>query len=188
MEQMLENVPQKEVETKMVSVEKKCPPGHVERELNFRDRRLIILACLSHANGEDYKKLAKLDKVKKALLIDEVDDYFDMVNESLEIQTRAWTRETNIYRMYEALKSGGTTEKALLERFPGLDPKKAPEKPPYKDPELTPADERGKARPFYLRSALDVFIIEALKDMKWASADCEYVSELAAKYELPDEE
>lgn len=201
MEQLLENnsgpKPESPVETG-TPVERKCPTGHVERVLNYKDRHLILLACASAVSGTrdkksgDYKAMVKLDKVKKLLGFEAVEEYFETIDDSVADKNAAWTRATNLYGTFEMVKTGAVSRKQFADRFPDVDfdslLREPPKKPSLKVPQASPDEKRGKISTFYVPAKLDVFIESSLKEMSWGTGDAEYVVELAEKYELPLED
>lgn len=167
------------------------PPGTVLRTLNYKDRRMILLACATRAAQEkkgDYKMMARLEKVKKMLVMEDVDDYFETIEDAVNEKVRAWTKEVNLFSTYEAWKSGGITEKKFRETFPEADISTPPEKPPFKMPRLSDDEKRGKSCSFHVPTKIDLFIEESLKEMHWGTGDSKFVLELAEKYQLPIED
>jgi hypothetical protein len=143
-----------------------CPDGHVVRNFNFRDRDLIFQAIRAYAAGEkrgDYKSMQKIHRIETVLASDECGDFFDALQEKDAVEVKAWAK----------LKEAHVTNKAS-------DPGPRPE----------PSEEaaRGETVKFYVKSTLDTWIIEAVKDMKWNPLLAEYVCELCDKLGLKAEE
>lgn len=168
---------------------KKCPEGHVERTLNFRDRNLIFGAVQAYCNDKsrsDYKYRLRIDKIAKLLNIEENIEYFDMLDEWINTKHREWLIVSGRYNAYHNFKAGQVFLEKVRESFPDFDPNVEPPKP-GKKPKLTPEEMRGKARAFHIPSKIDAFIIDTIKAYDFKQADPEYVTELCVKYGLSDD-
>jgi hypothetical protein len=171
--------------------ERKQPAGTVERILNFRDRNLLIGACreFCQADGKgDHKAQAKLDRVTKLILLEETIRYFEMIDDSLEDELFRWQRLRNDWLAWQQYQGGGLSVEELKKKAPSVDPAVEPKRPPRKQPEAAPADLRGKERPFYFPSKLDVWAQECLKRATWNPLAAEYVTELCSKFGIKEEE
>jgi hypothetical protein len=145
----------------------KCPEGHVERRLTYRDRDLIFQAIRAYAAGDkraDYKTMKKVHRLETELQADECADYFEAVEERTRIEIRDWLKAKNAY----------------LGEGKGEDPGRKPE--PSKK------EQRGDVKRYALKSTLDTWMIEAVKDMKWNPILAEYVVELCDRLGLKDED
>jgi hypothetical protein len=171
--------------------EKKTPAGCVERVLNYRDRNLLVGACRAFCSKDGHKGFkdqAKLDKVSKIVLFDETLDYFDMIDESLEDETRRWQRAKTRHKMWKDHKAGLVKAEDVKRLFPDADPDAEPEKPSFRQPVTGPKESRGDERPFHFPSKVDAWIQDALKAMEWSPFAAEYAVELCSKFGLsPDE-
>lgn len=174
----------------------KQPAGTVARDLNFRDRDMVIAACRESCAKEGkggHKYQVKLDKLMKLLNVEEVAEYFDMIQDSVEDSAFKWGRLRNNWLNYQQYMSGGISRAELKERAPDVDPSSPPTKPPTRQPEPTREELRGKSRVFFVPSKLDAWIQDAVKSATWSVVAKdkylpEYVSELCQKLGIKDDE
>lgn len=192
--QMIENRPKVDRELPgdaPVSEPPKQPQGTVERVLNFRERNLLVGACREFCQKDgkgDHKAQSKLDRLTKLVAFDETVEYFNMIDDSLEDALFKWQRARNDWLAWQQYQGGGITVEELRKKAPGVDPSSPPPKPPRTQPEASRSELRGKERPFYFPSKLDVWAQECLRVATWTPLAAEYVVELCGKFGIKDEE
>ncbi len=195
--QLLENTPRIETEpVKAFPIAEtpeppKQPAGTVARVLNFRDRNMLIGSCREFCQKDgkgDYKAQAKLDRISKLISFEETLEYFEMIDDSIEDALFKWQRTRNDWLSWQQYLGGGLTVEELKKKAPAVDISSPPAKPPRRQPEGTPEERRGKERPFYFPSKLDVWVQEVLKVATWSPLAAEYVTELCGKFGVKDEE
>src|SRR5579863_22564 len=134
------------------------PPGHLARELNMRERLLILIAMNALASAHDgkpnYAVMSKLVKLRELLGAEVVDDYFDALNDTYEDKENVWAREHNIFRTHRGLKGGALSIQDWKRMWPDLDPTAEYQKPSRSKPKATPEEIRGPSHTFYLKPAI----------------------------------
>lgn len=199
---MLENAPRPTVTDALkgdpaptAPVEKKVPPGCVERVLNFRDRNTLIGAGRDFCRKPEHKKLKdleKLDRLSKVLCLEETIEYFFKIQDWIDEEVLKWKGLREKYRLWRQYKENLLTPEDAEEfrkRYPGLDLEKGPEKPSYRQPEIPPKKNRGPERSFYIPAKIDVWAQDVLRATDWDTpiAQAEFVVELCAKFDIKDD-
>lgn len=168
---------------------KRPPVGHVERLLNFKDRNNLFGACRAFCAKEGHKGFkdqTKLDRLNKIINFDETLEYFAMIDDSLEDETRAWHRAKLRHKLWKDYKAGLVKPEDFRKEFSDQDPE--PLKPSLLAPVTKPDDIRGKERSFYLPSKIDVWAQDAIRAMDWSPFLVEYTVELFQKFGIHEEE
>lgn len=178
-----------EVQSK--SAEVKCPPGCVERVLNYRERNLLIGAARDHCGKKenaDFKNQSKLDRLTKLVAFIESLEYFEMLDDHYDDKVREWKSAKRAYTAWMNFKAGLLPAEELRKAFPVIDIEKGAPKPPLRQPEMNPQEMRGEERAFYLPSKLDSWVQDLLKTAIWQPLAAEYAVELCGKFGLKDED
>lgn len=168
---------------------KKIPAGCVERVLNFKDRNNLFGACRAFCAQEGHKGFkdqTRLNSLNKIINFEETLEYFAMIDDSLEDETREWHRATRRYKLWKNYKAGLVKPEEFRKEFSDQDPE--PVKPALLAPETKPDELRGKERPFYLPSKIDVWAQDAIKAMDWSPFLVQYTVELFQKFGISEEE
>jgi hypothetical protein len=171
-------------------VERKPPPGCVERILNFKDRNFIVGACRAYCEKEGHKGFKdqkKLDQVTKLLNFEATLDYNAAVGDHGEELTLAWEAATARWKLWRRYKEKLITADEIRKTYPDLDLERGVEKPPLRAPEISAEEQRGKDSTFYIPSKLDAWVQDALRAMDWTTVMTRYAVELCEKFGIKDE-
>lgn len=170
--------------------ERKIPPGHVERVLNFKDRNFIVGACRVYCEKDGhktYKDQKKLDQVTKLLDFETTLDYYAVISDRTEELNLAWESSLAKWRAWKRYKEKLISTEEIRKVYPELDLEKGIEKPPSRAPEIPADEQRGKDSSFYLPAKLDVWVQDTLRMMDWTTVMTPYAVELCEKFGVKDE-
>lgn len=135
-------------------------PGTVKRQLNFRDRLLLMTVVTEAAQKlGDLKSMNRLHKLSELLDFEGANDYFEAFDQDFAKKLSDW---------------GSKFQAFVRDKVNNADPGQKPKR--------NADGERGESATFWIPSRLDAHLIEALKATQFHPQHAKYALELAEKF------
>lgn len=147
-------------------MERPCPPNHVPRTLNFRDRNNIYGISIRHlAKNPSPKEQKKYHLLSTVLRFEETKVFFAVTEDDLADRIDDWNRARLEYRLWRAVHSGTKTLKKALEELPTFkyDPSDPPSRPPSMKPDYDPDEKTGPTSTFFVPKRIDDWLVSILQ-------------------------